>query len=93
MSLPKQVPPVRRPEIVEPHRVVEVERGSPHQLLRARMLLMHGANFNDPAKYAPPDAMRMRLSASTERPTMASRVEPVVATALAAALPAWRSLA
>lgn len=63
MSLPKQAPPVRRPEIVEPHRVLEVDKGSPSRLLRARLLLMHGANFNDPAPYALPMPARMRASA------------------------------
>jgi cyanobactin biosynthesis protein (PatB/AcyB/McaB family) len=63
MSLPNQAPPVRRPEIIEPHRIVEVDKGTQAQLLRARLLLLHGANFNDPAPYAPPMPARMRASA------------------------------
>lgn len=63
MSLPLQAPPVRRPAIVEPHRLIEVDKGSAQQLLRARLLLLHGANFNDPAPYALATPERMRASA------------------------------
>jgi len=68
MSMPKQAPPVRRPEIVEPHRLVEVERGTPQQLLRARLLLLHGANYNDPAAWEAPSYARMRASALQREP-------------------------
>jgi cyanobactin biosynthesis protein (PatB/AcyB/McaB family) len=63
MLLPKQAPPIRRPAIVEPHLVLEVDKGPPQQLLRARLLLMHGANYNDPAPYAVQMPARMRASA------------------------------
>ncbi len=63
MSLPHQAPPVHRPSFVEPHRVLEVDRGSKHQLLRARMYLLHGANFNDPAPHSP--ALPPRMVASS----------------------------
>jgi cyanobactin biosynthesis protein (PatB/AcyB/McaB family) len=62
MSLPPQAPPVHRPSLIDPHRVVEVKDGSVHQLLRARMYLLHGANFNDPAPWAPLLPMRMVVS-------------------------------
>ena len=62
-SPPPQSAPVARPALVEPHRVVEVQRGSRHELLRARMYLLHGANYNDPAAYAWPDFARMSASA------------------------------
>jgi cyanobactin biosynthesis protein (PatB/AcyB/McaB family) len=60
--LPKQSPPVRRPELVDPHRTVDVARGTPEQLIAMRMRLMHGANFNDPAPFAFPGYVRMKLS-------------------------------
>lgn len=63
MSLPSQAPPVRRPQLVEPHLAVEVRRGTAHQLLRVRMYLLHAANHNDPAPYAPRSPERMMVSA------------------------------
>jgi cyanobactin biosynthesis protein (PatB/AcyB/McaB family) len=58
---PKQSPPVRRPELVEPHKSVDVIHGTHAQLYRIRMRLLHGANYNDPpALRAPSYAMVMR---------------------------------
>lgn len=62
MPFPMQAPPVRRPELVHPHRVVDVVHGTPRQLVAMRMRLMHGANFNDPAPFTPPGPWRMRVS-------------------------------
>jgi hypothetical protein len=62
MVLPRQVPPVRRPDLVQPHTVVDVVHGTPEQLIAMRMRLTHGANFNDPAPYDPPSPWRMRAS-------------------------------
>jgi cyanobactin biosynthesis protein (PatB/AcyB/McaB family) len=61
--MPIQAPPVSRPELVEPHRTVDVVHGTPDQLVAMRMRLTHGANFNDPAPFALPDSKRMRSSA------------------------------
>jgi cyanobactin biosynthesis protein (PatB/AcyB/McaB family) len=61
--VPIQAPPVRRPELVEPHRTVDVVHGTPDQLVAMRMRLTHGANFNDPAPFAWPTTQRMRASA------------------------------
>lgn len=63
MALPTQAPPVRRPELVEPHLVVDVVHGTPEQLVAMRIRLLHGADFNDPAPYAPPNPWRTRVSA------------------------------
>lgn len=63
MTLPKQAPPVRRPELVVPHSVVDVTHGTPQQLIAMRMRLMHGANFNDPQAFEHPSYERMRVSA------------------------------
>ncbi|MGC7102942.1 cyanobactin biosynthesis system PatB/AcyB/McaB family protein [Amycolatopsis lurida] len=61
--MPKLAPPVRRPELIQPHRVVEISRGSTDRLIAMRMRLMHGANFNDPQAFAYPSHERMRVSA------------------------------
>ncbi|WP_432020073.1 cyanobactin biosynthesis system PatB/AcyB/McaB family protein [Streptomyces sp. 1222.5] len=59
---PRQDPPVCRPELVRPHHLVDVEHGSPERLVRIRMNLMHGANFNDPQYFAFPSHERMKVS-------------------------------
>lgn len=51
MRLPKLSPPVQRPDIIYPHRAVDVINGSVDQLVRVRMKLLHGANFNDPPAF------------------------------------------
>jgi cyanobactin biosynthesis protein (PatB/AcyB/McaB family) len=63
MRLPSQAAPVKRPQLVEPHQLVDVEHGTADQLVAMRMRLMHGADFNDPAPYMSPDPYRMRVSA------------------------------
>ncbi|QWF82432.1 cyanobactin biosynthesis system PatB/AcyB/McaB family protein [Amycolatopsis sp. CA-230715] len=59
---PPQVAPVRRPELVEPHRCVDVVHGTPDELIAMRLRLMHGANFNDPQRWLDPTYQRMRSS-------------------------------
>lgn len=63
MVMPKQAPPVRRPQLIQPHHAVDVVHGKPDQLVAMRIGLMHGANFNDPQSFAYPSMERMRLSA------------------------------
>jgi cyanobactin biosynthesis protein (PatB/AcyB/McaB family) len=49
MSIPPlQVAPISRPDIVEPHRVVELNKGGILSRVNSRMDLLHGANYNDP---------------------------------------------
>jgi cyanobactin biosynthesis protein (PatB/AcyB/McaB family) len=60
---PIQAAPVRRPELVVPHRTVDVVHGSPEQLIAMRIRLMHGANFNDPAPFAPAGTWRVAADA------------------------------
>jgi cyanobactin biosynthesis protein (PatB/AcyB/McaB family) len=60
--MPKQAPPVRRPELIQPHTVIAVDHGSIEQLIKIRMDLMHGANFNDPAPFAFPIYQRAQQS-------------------------------
>ncbi len=49
--MPIQAAPVRRPELVHPHRTLDVEHGTPEELFAVRMALLHGANYNDPAPF------------------------------------------
>jgi cyanobactin biosynthesis protein (PatB/AcyB/McaB family) len=54
MRLPKQAPPVQRPDIIAPHRTVDVIHGRVEDLMSIRMGLLHGANFNDPPAWRVP---------------------------------------
>lgn len=63
MCFPNQTPPIRRPELIQPHRCVDVVRGTPEQLIAMRMRLTHGANINDPQRFAYPSYERMTTSA------------------------------
>ncbi|WP_375471022.1 cyanobactin biosynthesis system PatB/AcyB/McaB family protein [uncultured Nostoc sp.] len=51
MKLPKQSPPVKRPDLIQPHEAVDVVHGSVEELVNIRIKLLHGANFNDPAGF------------------------------------------
>ena len=51
MTLPKQVPPVKRPHFTQPALAVDVVNGRPQDLVAIRMDLLHAANYNDPAAY------------------------------------------
>jgi cyanobactin biosynthesis protein (PatB/AcyB/McaB family) len=51
MKLPKQSPPVKRPDLIQPHEAVDVVHGSVEELVNIRMKLLHGANFNAPAAF------------------------------------------
>ncbi|MFH7030068.1 MAG: cyanobactin biosynthesis system PatB/AcyB/McaB family protein [Heteroscytonema crispum UTEX LB 1556] len=51
MRLPKLAPPVKRPDIIYPHRSVDVIHGRVEDLVGIRMDLLHGANYNDPAAF------------------------------------------
>jgi cyanobactin biosynthesis protein (PatB/AcyB/McaB family) len=53
MTFPKQSAPVKRPHFTQPAHAVDVETGSADDLVNIRMKLLHGANYNDPAAYAP----------------------------------------
>jgi cyanobactin biosynthesis protein (PatB/AcyB/McaB family) len=52
MRLPKQSPPVKRPDLIQPHETVDLIHGSVEELVNVRMHLLHGANYNDPAAFA-----------------------------------------
>ncbi|MFD3506049.1 cyanobactin biosynthesis system PatB/AcyB/McaB family protein [Nocardia sp. NPDC058666] len=63
MWLPIQAPPVHRPDLIQPHTVIDVTHGTADQLIKVRLDLMHGANFNDPPYFAFPSYRRMQQSA------------------------------
>lgn len=47
--LPPQVPPVRRPDLVQPHTLVVLGNDDQRHVLAKLVGLVHGANINDPA--------------------------------------------
>lgn len=63
MKLPEQSPPVRRPELIQPHRTLDVVHGTPAELVALRLSLMHGANYNDPQAFTPPGLQGMSAPA------------------------------
>lgn len=64
MRLPKQVPPVKRPDLVQPYKSVDVVSGSGPNLVAIRMDLTHGANYNDPAPFSYPAYGYLKSSGS-----------------------------
>jgi len=67
MIMPKQSPPVLRPEVIQPHRTVDVVNGTPEQLILIRIKLLTGANYNDPQHVMLAGFDRLRLSARGRR--------------------------
>lgn len=55
MRLPILARPVKRPDIIYPHRSVDVTHGRFKDLLQVRMDLLHGANYNDPPYFEYPE--------------------------------------
>ncbi|MBD2255587.1 cyanobactin biosynthesis system PatB/AcyB/McaB family protein [Nostoc parmelioides FACHB-3921] len=51
MRLPVLSIPVKRPDIIYPHRSVDVIHGEVEDLVKIRMKLLHGANYNDPPAF------------------------------------------
>lgn len=58
--LPIQARPVKRPELIQPHTVADVEHGTADDLVSIRARLTHGANFNDPPALRMPDYQRVK---------------------------------
>lgn len=58
MKLPIQARPVKRPEIIEPYKTVDVTNAAPpgnkYSLLNIRIDLLHGANYNAPMRVIVP---------------------------------------
>jgi len=54
--------PVKRPEIRAPHEAVESVYGTADDLVRFRMYLVHGANFNDPPAWHFPSYETLKTS-------------------------------
>lgn len=51
MTLPKQSPPIKRPDLIQPHETVDVVNGSVEDLVAMQIRLLHGANYNAPAAF------------------------------------------
>lgn len=49
--LPVLAPPVRRPEVVQPHQSLDLEFGTIAEIVAAHMALTYGANDNDPGPW------------------------------------------
>jgi cyanobactin biosynthesis protein (PatB/AcyB/McaB family) len=64
MRLPKLSPPVKRPDIIYPHRSVDVIHGRVEDLVSIRMDLLHGANYNDPAAFQNRSYQQIKSSCS-----------------------------
>lgn len=62
MKLPNLSVPVKRPELIHPHRSVDVVNGRSEDLVDIRIDLMHGANYNDPAPFAYPSYQQLKSS-------------------------------
>ena len=54
--------PVKRPEIIPPHEGVEMVYGAAPDLVRFRIYLIHGANFNDPPAWRFPSYETLKTS-------------------------------
>jgi cyanobactin biosynthesis protein (PatB/AcyB/McaB family) len=61
-GVPMQSAPVKRPEIIPPHAGVELVYGAAEDLVRFRMYLIHGANFNDPPAWRFPSYETLKTS-------------------------------
>lgn len=59
---PRQSAPVTRPEIIAPHTTIDVVHGRIEDLVRIRMNLTHGANFNDPPAWRFPSYDALKTS-------------------------------
>lgn len=62
MKLPSLSPPVKRPDLIQPYLAVDVEHGHTQDLVNIRMDLLHGANYNDPARFQYADYHRIKVS-------------------------------
>lgn len=60
--LPRQAPPVRRPDLVEPHTTVDLVHGEADEIADVLIDLLLGANYNDPPAWSPPSYARMQVS-------------------------------
>lgn len=47
---PPQVAPVRRPELVQPHEIMDLQHGTDGELMIRLMSVIHGCNLNDPPR-------------------------------------------
>lgn len=48
--MPPQVAPVRRPDLVQPHTVLDLKHGDDEELMMRLISVVHACNFNDPPR-------------------------------------------
>jgi cyanobactin biosynthesis protein (PatB/AcyB/McaB family) len=61
-TTPWPAAPVKRSEIIRPHECVEAAYGAAPDLVRFRLYLIHGANFNDPPGWRFPSYETLKTS-------------------------------
>ena len=54
MKLPKQAPPIRRPELIYPQKVINFQNAKDEQIEHLKFQLGAGANYNDPMRFSTP---------------------------------------
>jgi cyanobactin biosynthesis protein (PatB/AcyB/McaB family) len=54
MKLPKQVKPVLRPALIQPHTVLNLKNATNEQGLSLVFALQNGANYNDSMRFSTP---------------------------------------
>ncbi|ASU82114.1 hypothetical protein CDO52_04350 [Nocardiopsis gilva YIM 90087] len=64
MCFPKQVPPVRRPELVNPNRMVDLAKAAQGEWAALGELSVFTTHLNDPQAYTPPSYQEMQYSAA-----------------------------
>jgi cyanobactin biosynthesis protein (PatB/AcyB/McaB family) len=62
---PIQAKPVKRPDLIQPHTLVDVDYGDAEDLVSIRSCLTHGANYNDPPPYRMPSYEQMKWGCFT----------------------------
>jgi cyanobactin biosynthesis protein (PatB/AcyB/McaB family) len=55
-------PPIKRPHLIQPHQGIDLIHGRVKDLLKVRMALLHGANYNDPAPFDYPSYQQLASS-------------------------------
>lgn len=49
--MPILVAPVRRPDLVQPHEILDLIHGTDEELMTRLISVVHGCNLNDPPRF------------------------------------------
>jgi cyanobactin biosynthesis protein (PatB/AcyB/McaB family) len=63
MAPPVLTKPVKRPDLVDPTKCVDLDHGPPEDIAHVTLLLRLGANYNDPAAIRYPGYRQVMSSA------------------------------